>query len=229
MEWIAAQVMHLLDLLSGGILGALGCDMGTFVRYFPAAETLYSVFTAAGTGILLLNLVWQLFRNYGYGAGLTAADPVKTVLRSLLFLLLTYGADDILAAVLKIAGTPYGWIVSEELPAISFGSFFNDLTVIVGVLASGSVTLIVLILTVIVAWNYCKLLFEAAERYVTVGVLVYTAPLAFAMGGTEATGGIFTSWCRMLGSQLVLLIMNAWCLRIFVTMAAAFLADPLGA
>lgn len=227
-EWIATQLMNLLDLVSNGILGTLGCDMGTFVRYFPAAETLYSVFVAIGVGVLLLNLVWQLFRNYGLGVGLSANDPLKTALRSLLFLFLVFYADDILAIVLKIAGTPYQWVVAKHLPNISFGDFFNALTVIVGVLASGSVTLIVLILTVIIAWNYIKLLFEAAERYIMVGVLVYTAPLAFAMGGTESTGSIFASWCRMLGGQLVLLIMNAWCLRLFVTMVGTFIANPLG-
>lgn len=227
-EWLATQLMNLLDLVSNGILGALGCDMATFVRYFPAAETLYSVFVAIGVGVLLLNLVWQLFRNYALVTGIGANDPIKTTLRSLLFLFLTFYADDILSIVLKIAGTPYHWILSKNLPNISFGDFFNGLTVIVGVLASGSVTLIVLILTVIIAWNYIKLLFEAAERYVMVGVLVYTAPLAFAMGGSESTGSIFSSWCRMLGGQLVLLVMNAWCLRLFVTMVGTFIANPLG-
>ena len=227
-EWIATQLMNLLDLISNGILGTLGCDMAAFIRYFPAAETLYGVFVAIGVGVLLLNLIWQLFRNYGVGVGLSANDPVKTTLRSLLFLFLTFYADDILAIVLDIAGTPYHWVVARNLPNISFGDFFNTLTVIVGGLASGSVTLIVLLLTIIIAWNYIKLLFEAAERYIMVGVLVYTAPLAFAMGGTESTGDIFGAWCRMLGGQLVLLIMNAWCLRLFVTMVGTFIANPLG-
>ena len=36
-----------------------------------------------------------------------------------------------------------------------------------------------LILVIILAWNYLKLLLEAAERYVLLGVLIYTAPVAF--------------------------------------------------
>ncbi len=43
-EWIAEQVMHGLDLVSTSVLGALGCDMSVFLRYFPAAGTLYEVF-----------------------------------------------------------------------------------------------------------------------------------------------------------------------------------------
>lgn len=49
-EWIAEQVMAGLDLVTTSVLGALGCDMAVFLRYFPAAETMYSVFVALATG-----------------------------------------------------------------------------------------------------------------------------------------------------------------------------------
>ena len=76
-EWIAEQVMAGLDLVTTSVLGALGCDMAVFLRYFPAAETMYSVFVALAIGIILLNWVWQLFKNFGLGAGVEAEDPVK--------------------------------------------------------------------------------------------------------------------------------------------------------
>ena len=101
-EWIAEQVMHGLDLINTSVLGALGCDMSVFLRYFPAAE-----------------------------------------------------------------------------------------------------------------------------QYVLLGVLVFTAPVAFAMGASQATSNIFKSWCRMFAGQIFLLLMNAWCLRLFVSMVGAFIANPL--
>ena len=226
-EWIATQIMSLLDIITGSVLGALGCDMGTFLRYFPAAETMYQIFVAIAIGFILLNLVWQLFKNFGAGLGLSAEDPVKLVLRSVLFILLAYFSDQIMELVLRIAGTPYDWIVDASLPPIDFTSFGSTLTVIVGCIASGSVALIVIILVIILAWNYIKLLFEAAERYIMVGVLIFTAPMAFATGASENTSNIFSSWCRMLGGQFFLLIMNAWCLRLFVSMVGTFLANPL--
>ena len=61
-EWIAEQVMAGLDLVTTSVLGALGCDMAVFLRYFPAAETMYSVFVALAIGIILLNWVWQLLK-----------------------------------------------------------------------------------------------------------------------------------------------------------------------
>lgn len=226
-EWIATQIMNLLDMITGSVLGALGCDMSTFLQYFPAANTLYDVFVAIAIGFILLNLVWQLFKNFGAGIGLSAEDPGKLLLRSALFLFLALFADEIMVIALDIAGTPYSWIVDASLPSIDFASFGSVLTVVIGCLASGSVSLIVIILIVIIAWNYIKLLFEAAERYIMVGVLIFTAPVAFATGASENTSNIFSAWCRMLGGQFFLLIMNAWCLRLFVSMVGTFLANPL--
>ena len=225
--WIAEQVMNILDLITSSVLGALGCDMTTFLRYFPAAETMYSIFVALGIGLILLNWIWQLFRNYGLSAGLEAEDPLKLSIRSVLFILMAYFASDVINIILDIGGTPYAWIMNSELPAINFGDFNSVMLVIIGVCANGAVASIVLILLLILAWNYIKLLFEAAERYVLLGVLVFTAPVAFAMGASQSTSNIFKSWCRMLGGQLFLLVMNAWCLRLFTTMVGTFLANPL--
>ena len=225
--WIAEQIMHGLDLISTSVLGALGCNMDIFLRYFPAAETMYTIFVALAIGLILLNWVWQLFKNYGLATGIEAEDPIKLSLRSILFTLLVFFSDEILEIVLQIGGTPYHWILTSDLPPIDFSSFSSSMMVILGVCASGAVVLIALVLVIILAWNYIKLLFEAAERYVLLGVLVYTAPVAFALGASQMTGNIFKSWCRMLAGQIFLLVMNAWCLRLFTSMVGTFLANPL--
>ena len=210
-EWISEQIMHGLDLINTSVLGALGCGMDTFLRYFPAAETMYDIFTAIGIGLILLMWVWNLFKNYWLGAGFEAEHPVKLTFRAIIFITLTYCAKNIVEIILKIGGTPYDWILSSELPPLSFADFNSVMPVIV----------------VLLAWNYLKLLFEAAERYILLGVLVYTAPVAFSMGGSQSTANIFKAWCRMLGGQVFLLLMNAWCLRLFTSMVGTFIANPL--
>ena len=163
-EWIAEQIMYGLDLINTSVLGALGCDMSVFLRYFPAANTMYDIFVALAIGLILLLWVWNLFRNFGLGLGSEAEDPVKLSIRSILFIALAWYSDEIVDTVLQIGGTPYNWILSSALPSLDFASFNSVLAVIIGVVANGGVALIVLILTLILAWNYLKLLFEAAER-----------------------------------------------------------------
>ena len=191
-EWIAEQVMNLLDMISTSVLGALGCNMDSFLRYFPAAETMYSVFVALAIGLILLNWVWNIFKNFGLVAGLEAEDPIKLSIRSVLFIFLAVFSDDIVNIALKIGGTPYNWILTSDLPTLSFANFNSVIVTILGVVANGSVALIALILLLILAWNYIKLLFEAAERYVLLGVLVFTAPVAFATGSAQSTGNILS-------------------------------------
>ena len=81
-DWLATQVMNLLDLASTSVLGALGCNMDTFKRYFPAASSMYEIFIWTAIGLVLLNLVWQLYRCYGAGFDIDTENPINLVVRS---------------------------------------------------------------------------------------------------------------------------------------------------
>ena len=164
-EWIAEQVMAGLDLVTTSVLGALGCDMAVFLRYFPAAETMYSVFVALAIGIILLNWVWQLFKNFGLGAGVEAEDPVKLSIRSVIFILLTLFSDEIVNIVLTIGGTPYHWIMESDLPALSFADFNSVMLVIIGVCANGAVALIMEKWEVYI-WLQAKLGLDAHQTHI---------------------------------------------------------------
>jgi hypothetical protein len=189
---------------------------------------MYSIFVAFAIGIIMLNWVWQLFKNFGVIAGFEAEDPIKLSIRSILFIMLAYFSDEIVAVMLKIGGTPYAWIVTADMPPIEFASFASVITVILSVIATaGVVGILILIIQIVLGWNYLKLMFKTAERYILLGVLVFVAPVAFAMGSSQSTSNIFKSWCRMVGGQLFLLIMNAWCLRLFANMVGNFVANPL--
>ena len=138
--WIAEQVMNILDMISSSVLGALGCDMATFLKYFPAAETMYHIFVALAIGLILLNWVWQLFKIFGLPMGIESENPVRLSLRCVLFMFLVYFSDEILDIILKIGGTPYNWILTEDLPPLNFANFNSVLLTILGVVANGSDT-----------------------------------------------------------------------------------------
>ena len=63
------------------------------------------------------------------------------------------------------------------------------------------------------AWNYFKLLLETVERYVLVGVPLLYITTCLCYGASKATSRVFQSWCRMVGSQPLLLVLNVWFLR----------------
>ena len=208
-----------MDAVSGLFLNALGTDMVTMEEYFPFITKAFDVMQYTAWAVLFLIVVWQLFRAFG-GPITEAENPWQLVVRGAIFALLIGYAKPIFMLALDIARAPYTALMDVSMTAEEF-TFAG----VEQVLSNGLLTIVstvtvvgpilVLILLIALGWNYFKLLLEAVERYIVVGVLCYTSPLAFCMGGSKATNQVFKSWCRMVGSQLLLLVMNVWFIRGF--------------
>lgn len=217
--WISSTVTSLMDAVSGLFLNALGTDMVVMEEYFPFVGKAFDVMQYTAWALLFLITVWQLFRVYG-GPITEAENPWTLIARSALFALLVGYAKPIFLLALDIARAPYTALMDITMPAEEFtfagieAALTNGLVTIISVI-SGVGLLLLIILEIALGWNYFKLLLETVERYIVVGVLCYTSPLAFSMGGSKATNQVFKSWCRMVGSQLLLLVMNVWFLRGF--------------
>ena len=208
-----------MDAVSGLFLNALGTDMTAMEEYFPFIAKAFDVMQYMAWAVLFLITVWQLFRIFG-GPITEAENPWQLVARSALFAFLIGYAKPIFMLTLDIARAPYTALMDLQMTAEDFTFaglqqvINNGLVTVVSVISIVGLILM-LILVISIGWNYFKLLLETVERYIVVGVLCYTSPLAFAMGGSKATNQVFKSWCRMVGSQLLLLVLNVWFLRAF--------------
>jgi len=217
--WVSSIVAELMDTVSGLFLDALGTDMTAMEEYFPFVSSAFTVLQYTAWAVLFLITVWQLFRVFG-GPITDAENPWTLVARSALFALLIGYAKPIFQLVLDIARAPYTALMDITMTAEDFTfagleqALTNGLGTFVAVTSIIGLLLIV-ILEIALGRNYFKLLLETVERYIVVGVLCYTSPLAFSMGASKATSQVFRSWCRMVGSQLLLLVMNVWFLRGF--------------
>ena len=227
--WVAGIVSSLMDAVSGLFLEALGTDMTAMEEYFPFVTKAFDVMQVTAWAILILITVWQLFRAFG-GPITEAENPWQLLVRAALFALLIGYAKPIFTTCLAIARAPYTSLMDITMTAEDFTfagveqALTNGLTTLIATLSVVGMILI-LILEIALGWNYFKLLLETVERYIVVGVLCYTSPLAFCMGGSKATNNVFRSWCRMVGSQLLLLVMNVWFLRGFSTTMGQFVAN----
>ncbi|WP_314724519.1 hypothetical protein [Enterocloster bolteae] len=218
-NWISSIVSQMMDAVSGLFLQALGTDMTAMEEYFPFVSKAFTVMQYTAWAILFLITVWQLFRVFG-GPITEAENPWTLLARSSLFALLIGYAKPIFMITLDIARAPYTALMELSMTAEDFTfagveqALSNGLTTIVAVVSVVGLLLLI-ILEISLGWNYFKLLLETVERYIVVGVLCYTSPLAFSMGASKTTAPVFKSWCRMVGSQLLLLVMNVWFLRGF--------------
>ena len=227
--WISSVMTSLMDAVSGLFLDALGTDMVVMEEYFPFVTKAFGILQYTAWALLFLITAWQLFRAFG-GPITDAENPLTLVARSILFAVMIGYAESIFQMTLEIARAPYTALMEVTMTAEDFTfagieeALKNGLVTIV---ATTSIvgTLLLVILEIALGWNYFKLLLETVERYVVVGVLCYTSPLAFAMGGSKETNSVFRSWCRMVGSQLILLIMNVWFLRAFGSSVGQFIGN----
>ena len=218
-----------MDAVSGLFLNALGTDMVTMEEYFPFITKAFDIMQYTAWAVLFLIVVWQLFRAFG-GPITEAENPWQLVVRGAIFALLIGYAKPIFMLALDIARAPYTALMDVSMTAEEF-TFAG----VEQVLSNGLLTIVstvtvvgpilVLILLIALGWNYFKLLLEAVERYIVVGVLCYTSPLAFCMGGSKATNQVFKSWCRMVGSQLLLLVMNVWFIRGFNSSVGQYIGN----
>ena len=227
--WVSSIASQLLDAVSGLFLEALGTDMTAMEEYFPFVTKAYGVMQVTAYAILVLIVLWQLFRAFG-GPITEAENPWHLVVRGAIFGFLIGYAKPIFSACLTIARAPYTSLMDLSMTGEDFTfagveqALTNGLTTLV---ATASVVGLILILILLIAlgWNYFKLLLETVERYIVVGVLCYTSPLAFSMGASKSTNNVFKSWCRMVGSQLLLLVMNVWFLRGFASSMGHFIGN----
>ena len=227
--WVASVMTQIMDAISGVFIGALGTDMTAMEEYFPFAVSAYTIIQYTAWALLFLVAVWQIFRAFS-GPLAETENPLAILARGAIFGFLISYAKPIFSLALDIARAPYTALMDSTLDPGDFTfagieqALTNGLTTLVSV--STVVGLILLIILMIaLAWNYFKLLLETVERYVLVGVLCYTSPLAYAMGASKATSRVFQSWCRMVGSQLLLLVLNVWFLRAFNSSVGQFIAN----
>lgn len=228
-NWISSIVTSLMDAVSGLFLNALGTNMTAMEEYFPFLTKAFTVMQYTAWAVLFLITVWQLFRVFG-GPITEAENPWALLARSSLFALLIGYAKPIFMLTLDIARAPYTALMDITMTNEDFtfagveAALSNGLTTIISVVSVVGLLLLV-ILEIALGWNYFKMLLETVERYIVTGVLCYTSPLAFAMGGSKATNNVFKSWCRMVGSQLLLLVMNVWFLRGFNSSMGQFIGN----
>ena len=228
-NWVASIVTSIMDAVSGIFLNALGTDMTAMEQYFPFVTEAFSIFQYTAWALLFLITVWQLFRVFG-GPVTEAENPWLLLVRSAIFAILIGYAKPIFLLALDIARAPYTALMDATMDPGSFTFagveqvLTNGLSTMVSTITVVG-PLLTIILMISLGLSYFKMLLECVERYVVVGVLCYTSPLAFSMGGSKNTNNVFKGWTRMVGSQLLLLVLNVWFLRAFNSTVGQFIGN----
>ena len=91
-----------------------------------------------------------------------------------------------------------------------------------------SIAILMLIMQFVVAWNYFKMLFVIAERYVLWACFLIQHHWHLQQADLSPLTTSLHPGQKMFGGQVVLIILNAWCLKMFLSGYGNMMASSYG-
>lgn len=184
-------------------------DLDYFRRVAPVADDILKIMIAVGWALLLGNLVFQATKSMATGLGFEGEDPKLLFTRTFVFAFLLLVSPEICEIGLGISSQVIQLLQMPTSVTITIPDENN--------FSIGASWLLIIIIGFVIMWQFVKLCFEVAERYVVTALLVLMAPLAFGMGGSKNTEDIFKGWCRMFGSMCVMMVLNVVFLKLLIS------------
>ena len=202
---------EMVEKLLRQLMTLLRVDTSYFASRVPVVKDIATILLAVGWALLIGNLAYQALRSMASGVGIEAEEPGRLFLRTAMFSFLLVCSRQICDIVLSLSAVIMRML---EVPkAVTFTpfneDFFSELP--------NAGWLVVIVVNVYIQWQIIKLFFEVAERYVILCVLIYCAPLAFAMGGSKSTAEIFRGWLRMFASMCTLMVLNVMFVKMLLS------------
>lgn len=203
----------------------LNFDLDQFVTFFPAASVLYNIVRSIALGLVLGIAIVNILKFFISFFGKATESPFMVLGRTFLAVFMVFFGNYILELVVDLFKGPYSSILNSYDPAgwsnawdtikdgvtnpLTYGT-----TIAIGELGSLLLSTFILIALGI---NLLKLLLELVERYVMVGVLVYTGPLGWCTLASQNTMQIFSRWINMFISQCLMMLISAWSVRLTIS------------
>ena len=234
------MLTSLIELLSAGLgqamswfmsifLNAMDLSMDSYLEFFPFFRTAYNLLKGFSWGLLFIiaGTGLALFFFGAFDGGAIQERPISVLVRTFFAGCGIMWGGYVLVFLVNLAVIPFdaflnadsaiqgGWNVdltlfSTELAAAATGQTW----ILMGDLA---IALMDFFLMLLIAWNLFKLIIEVAERYLMVGVLVFTAPIVYPTLATKNTSGIFKRWVSMFAGSLIIMSLSALFLKLIVS------------
>lgn len=215
LEWTYGLTLEAWEYFSSVLLDLMSLDFAYLRTHMPIIDTIMEIMLAVGWALLIGNLVFQAVKGMVTGLGFEAEDPKLLFTRTFVFAFLLLASPQICRIGLDMTSTVIELLDIPDAVNITFA----DEASFGGLSASW---LLVILCGIIVMFQTFKLIMEMAERYFVLAVLTITAPLAFGMGGSRNTSDIFTGWCRMFGSMLLLMALNVVFMKMLLSVLSFY-------
>lgn len=208
-QWVYSLCLEIVQYIANSLLDVFQMDLSYFRQVVPVTDDILDIIIAVGWALLLGNLVFQATKSMATGLGFEGEDPKLLFTRTFVFAFLLLASPQICEIGLGISAHVIQLLQIPTSVTVTIPDENN--------FSLGASWLLIIIIGFIIMWQFVKLCFEVAERYVVTAILVLMAPLAFGMGGSKNTEDIFKGWCRMFGSMCVMMVLNVIFLKLLIS------------
>lgn len=228
-SWFASIVGELLDGLITGFLGLITCDIDVIAGYFPLLVTGYRFFQSIGIGLIIAIAIIQTLKFFAGQLTEVSDTPVRIATGSFIAGAMIWFGGYFLELFVDIARIPFEAFVNMDgsekgtIPD-AFSNILTNFKLFDWGLdgwalnfGPDAVMVAALIIMILIGWNCLKLMLEVCERYLLLGVLVYSAPLVYPTIASNATSFIFKKWVSMFFGQCILMTISAWFMKLVIS------------
>lgn len=216
-SWVAELIGELLDEVITLLAPLLGFSFQRFVNTFPYANTVYLIFQRCALGIVLVISVVHLWNWLFPSDARSRVPPLRAAYSVIVAVGFIYFGNYLLEGILNLCIYPYEAILkgSADKGGFTFNYSMGDL--LQDAFAGFSLVLYIIVF-IMIAVAFLKLMLESVERYIVLFLLVYASPLPAATLASDATSGIYKKFFSMFISQCILMVLNIWILKLCISM-----------
>lgn len=216
-------LINLIDAAVQAMLGAIGYNMETFLTIFPFAQNAMDTFVACGLAFLIIGLMWQGLKGLAAPFGAEYENPLHVVAK----VAVTWFAVVNLTEILNIF-TNLFQIVLTDMNRMPLNPNIDAEYVVEGIISSlvfkvldtasgGIIGIVFIIFVIILGWKFIKLLIEMVERYIVYCFICLIGPIFVSTAAFKSTKNIAETWFRAFFGQSLLILLNTWSARMFLS------------
>lgn len=216
------------DVLEGFMtmfLEALNMNLSSFLDVFPLLSTFYTYLRSFAVAITAI-VAGRALAMFWFGSIENSAkdNPLLILVKTFFAVAAIYWGGYVLEYIVHLGSIPYNHFLGIE--AVTEGKvFFKEFITGFFGFASASIAswgnlakgLCEIFLLIVIAWNLFKLVVEICERWLMVGVLVYTSPLIYCTIPSNDTSGVFRRWVSMFIGSVIQMSLSVMFLKLILS------------
>ena len=206
-------------------LEALDMNLSSFLEVFPLLSSFYTYLRSFAVAITAI-IAGRALATFWFGSIENSArdNPLIILVKTFFSVAAIYWGGYVLEYIVHLGSIPYNLFLNIE--AVTGGRlYFKEFITGFFGFASASIAswgnlakgLCEIFLLIVIAWNLFKLVVEICERWLMVGVLVYTSPLVYCTIPSSDTSGIFRKWVSMFIGSVIQMSLSVMFLKLILS------------